>query len=207
VEPYCVLTPQQIVEDGDEAAVEIYDIEGEVEAFVSTRIARAIIDMNRAVDDRSKDGVVKTHTCWDVPVYHPFPPESVIETLLARYHQPYHEKLTALASGSARLGIDCHTMVAFGPPVAPDPGVERPWVCLSNGEGTCPPEWMEGLRNSFAKQFDGNVRVNDPFRGGYITRTHSAEMPWFQLEISRAPFLPNAEKRQRVLQALRDFPL
>jgi N-formylglutamate deformylase len=206
--PYCVLTRQQIAEDGDEGAAEIYDIEDEVEAFHTTSVARAIVDLNRAEDDRGKDGVVKTHTCWEVPVYDPFPPEAVVRSLLDTYHRPYHVRLRELASTSgARLGVDCHTMVAFGPPVSPDPGAERPWVCLSNGDGTCPQEWMEGLRRSFEKAFGGNVRVNDPFRGGYITRTHAAEMPWVQLELSRAPFLSNVEKRGLVLQALRDFSL
>lgn len=204
---YCILTPQQIIEDGDEGAAEVYDFADEVEAFVTTPVARAIVDMNRAEDDRSKDGVVKTHTCWDVPVYDPFPPEAMVDRLLAEYHRPYHRKLSALAASPVRLGIDCHTMVAFGPPVAPDPGAERPWVCLSNGDGTCPDDWMESLRRSFEKQFEGNVRLNDPFRGGYITRIHAAEMPWVQLEISRAPFLANDEKRRRVIQALRDFSL
>ena len=207
VAPYCILTREQIAEDGDEGAAEIYDIEDEVEAFVTTSVARAIVDLNRAEDDRRKDGVVKTHTCWDVPVYDPFPPEAVVQSLLETYHRPYHARLRELASTSgARLGVDCHTMLAFGPPVSPDPGAERPWVCLSNGDGTCPQEWMDGLRRSFAKLLGGNVRLNDPFRGGYVTRTHAAEMPWVQLELSRAPFLSNAEKRSLVLQAFRDSP-
>ena len=46
------------------------------------------------------------------------------------------------------------------------------------------------------------VTVNDPFRGGYITRSHAAEMPWVQLELSRGPFAANSEKRRRVLRAL-----
>ena len=130
-----------------------------------------------------------------------------MQDLLETYHRPYHARLRELASTGVRLGVDCHTMMAFGPPVAPDPGMERPWVCLSNADGTCPQEWMEGLRRSFEKAFGDSVRVNDPFRGGDITRTHAAEMPWVQLEVSRAPFLSDAEKRNRVLQAFPDFPL
>ena len=206
VAPYCVLTREQIVEDGDEGAAEIYNIEDEVEAFVTTTVARAIVDLNRAEDDRRKDGVVKTHTCFDVPVYDPFPPEEVVESLVGTYHHPYHARLSELASASGvRLGVDCHTMLASGPPVSPDPGVERPWVCLSNADGTCPQQWVEDLQRAFEKLLGRNVRVNDPFRGGYITRTHAAEMPWVQVELSRAPFLSNVEKRGLVLEALRDF--
>jgi formiminoglutamase len=205
-EPHCILTPRQIAEDGDEGAAEIYALEAVVAAYQTTAVARAIVDLNRAPDDRRPDGVVKTHTCWNAAVYAEFPPEEVIEALLERYYWPYQQGLSRrAASGGAILGVDCHTMLAKGPPIGPGPGVERPWVCLSNGEGTCPPSWIESLRNCFQEVFDGPVTINDPFRGGYITRTHAAEMPWVQLELSRAPFLDPAGKRERVLAALRDW--
>jgi formiminoglutamase len=201
-EPYCILTPRQIAEDSDDGAAEIYALEPRVAAFQTSGVARAIVDLNRAPDDRRPDGVVKTHTCWNVPVYHEFPPEDVVSVLLDRYYWPYQRGLTRLAAGGAMLGIDCHTMLAKGPPIGPGPGVERPWVCLSNGGGTCPPSWIEALRKCFQEVFDGPVTINDPFRGGYITRTHAAELPWVQLELSRAPFLDLGAKRQRVLEAL-----
>ncbi|NIQ82806.1 MAG: N-formylglutamate amidohydrolase, partial [Anaerolineae bacterium] len=69
VESICVLTQEQIVEDGDEGAGEIYSIEDEVAAFVTTGVARAFVDVNRAEDDRRADGVVKTHTIWEIPIY------------------------------------------------------------------------------------------------------------------------------------------
>lgn len=202
VAPLCILSPEEIARDGDEQAAEIYALEPEVAGFVTTDVARAIVDMNRAEDDRRKDGVVKTHTCWDVPVYREAPSDAVIESLLERYHRPYHRQLSRRADGRVRIGIDCHTMAAAGPPVGPDPGVVRPHVCLSHGDGTCPGEWMESLFRCFVAEFGPNVRINDPFRGGYIIRTHAAEMPWLQIELSRAPFLPPTGKRERVLRAL-----
>ena len=105
--PYCCLSHEEIVRDGDEGAAEIYALRSEVAEFVSTDVARAIVDLNRAPDDRRKDGIVKTHTCWDVPVYERFPPENVIERLLERYYDPYHKQLReAAASGSLLLGVD-----------------------------------------------------------------------------------------------------
>jgi len=198
----CRLTPREVEEDGDEGAAAIYALQSAVVRFVTTDIARAIVDMNRAEDDRRKDGVVKTHTCWDVPVYRAFPPEELVETLLERFHRPYHGRLTAGALPDVRLGVDCHTMAAIGPPVGPDAGAARPHVCLSNGDGTCPAAWLDGLARCFRREFGPEVTVNEPFKGGYITRTHASEMPWVQLELSRAPFLPDAEKRARVLRAL-----
>jgi formiminoglutamase len=200
-----ILSPEQIVSDGDVGAADVYAIADEVEAFVTTDVARAFVDLNRAEDDRGQDGVVKTHTCWNEPVYDAPLGDEVVERLLGRYYRPYHARLTALAGPSVRLAVDCHTMAALGPPVGPDPGQERPWICLSNGDGTCPREWMDALTRCFADAFGRQPSINRPFKGGYITRTHAAEMPWVQLELSRAPFLPSTEKRHRVLMALREW--
>ena len=50
--PYCILSPQQIANDGDEGAADIYDLSNEVASFITTGVARAIVDVNRAGDDR-----------------------------------------------------------------------------------------------------------------------------------------------------------
>ena len=80
----CILKELDTIKDSDEGASEIYyPLRNEVTAFVTTDIARAIVDMNRKEDDWGKDGVIKTHTCWDVPIYsEPLPPESDISGFL-----------------------------------------------------------------------------------------------------------------------------
>jgi len=201
----CRLRPEEVAEDGDVGARGIYGLSDAVDGFVTTEIARAIVDLNRAADDRRKDGVVKTHTCWDVPVYDRPLEAPLVERLLASHYWPYHRRLTALAGPRFRLAVDCHTMAAVGPPVGPDPGVERPRVCLGHADGTCPRRWVEDLRDAFERVFGGRVTINAPFAGGYITRRHAEEMPWLQLELSRAPFATDAEKREGVLAALRDW--
>ena len=203
IQPLCVLSRAQIVADGDEHADEIYDFADGVAAFCTTDVARAIIDLNRAENDRRPDGVVKTHTCFNEPVYREPPDDFLVETLLERYYRPYHAQLSLLAREGLRLGVDCHTMLAVGPPIGPGPGIKRPHVCLGDGEGSCPRPWMACLEASFKEAFGPRVTVNEPFRGGYITRFHGTEMPWFQLELSRGPFLSNTEKRLRVLAALK----
>lgn len=203
---YCRLTTNEIEQDGDEGAAEIYALQQQVAEFITTEIARAIVDLNRATDDRRADGVVKTHTCWKVPVYHEFPPEAVVEELLDRYYHPYHADLDRRFTEDTLLAVDCHTMAAAGPPIGPDSGQARPWVCLGDDHGrTLPDGWIDRLADCFRSEFDGNVTVNEPFSGGYITRTHGRQHPWMQLELSRAPFLPNPAKRSRVLAALSNF--
>ena len=203
VESVCTLSPAEIAADSDGGAYEIYAIEAEVGAFVTTDVARAVVDMNRARDDRRLDGVVKTHSSYMACVWDRLLTETEIEGLLAAYYDPYHAQLTELGTaGRWPLGVDCHTMAAVGPPVGPDPGRERPWVCVSNADGTCPQEWVDTLQEGFQQQLDGSVKINDPFRGGYTCRSHSAEMPWVQIELSRAEYLPYDAKRQVVLAAL-----
>lgn len=199
----CALTDAEIADDSDGGAGEIYSFEGVAGAFVTTDIARAVVDLNRARDDRRPDGAVKTHTSYQVGVWDRPLTEAEVEGLLDAYHAPYHARLTELGlAGRWPLGVDCHTMAAVGPPVGPDPGRERPWVCVSNADGTCPQQWVDTLREGFQQQLDGPVKVNDPFRGGYITRSHSSEMPWVQIELSRAQYLPYDAKREVVLAAL-----
>lgn len=200
----CALTSKQILADSDEGAADIYNLKTEVAAYVTTSVARAIVDMNRSENDQSRDGVVKTHTCYGIPVYHRPLSEDTIEALLGRYYRPYH-RLLSERSVDVKLGLDCHTMAAVGPPSAPDTGRERPQVCLSNASGTCPQEWFDELIHCFAKSFHCEISVNDPFTGGNIIRSHCFELPWVQVELSRAPFFDLAEKRTRVLDALRLF--
>jgi formiminoglutamase len=202
----CLLSAAQIAKDGDEQAAEIYDLADHVVQCVTTPIARAILDMNRAPDDFRRDGVVKTHTCWEEPIYRRALVPAEIDRLLG-LHAEYHRRLTAAARRSdVVLGIDCHTMAATGPPIGPDPGRQRPHVCLSDGDGqTLPPARMQGLADCFRAAFGAQVQVNTPFSGGYIIRRHGHALPWLQLELSRGPFASVQEKRERVLRALKAF--
>jgi formiminoglutamase len=205
VKGLCILNEQDISRDSDEGAAEIYlPLRSEVAAMVSTDIARAIVDMNRRENDRSKDGVVKTHTCWDVLVYREPLSEKIARLLIERYHRPYHAYLKKHAPG-IMLGVDCHTMATHGPPTSPDPGVERPQVCLSHADGTCPEDWFHALAKSLEKSFQTPVFLNHPFKGGYIIRSHAGELPWVQIELSRSALLSNEEKRDRILKALIDW--
>jgi formiminoglutamase len=196
-----------IIKDGDEQAAEIYlPLRDHVAQLVTTDIARAFVDLNREPDDFRKDGVIKTHTCWDVPIYDSAPDDEVVAKLLQRYYSPYHEKLKELAlAGDVRVGVDCHTMVAHGPPVGPDPGQPRPAACVSDAEGTCDRSWTEELVRELAEVLGGEVRINDPFKGGYITRKHASELPWLQLEISRGDFASVEEKAFAVRKAMRNW--
>ncbi|MHC4138397.1 MAG: N-formylglutamate amidohydrolase [Planctomycetota bacterium] len=205
VEPFNLLTPDKIIADGDEGSREIYAIKELVNTFVTTDIARAFVDVNRKENDLSKDGVVKTHTCWNIPVYKSPLSPTLIKQLLDRYYFPYHAQLTNSAGKDTMLAIDCHTMASSGPPVGPDIGLVRPMVCLSNADGTCPEEWFYLLADCLCEAFGCKVSLNKPFRGGYIIRHHSKEISWLQLELSRNPSLSIEYKRNAVVSALKKW--
>jgi len=204
VQNLCILRKEDIIDDMDKGAGEIYlPLKKDVAALVQTGVARAIVDMNRGEDDRSKDGIIKSHTCWDVPVYSESLPKEIVNLLIKRYYRPYHENLSRFSQRGIMLGIDCHTMAEFGPPVGPDPGAKRPRICLSNGEGTCPAEWIEFLADCLEETIGSKVKINKPFKGGYIIKLHARELPWVQLELSREIFFSNEEKKDRLLRALK----
>jgi len=205
VQDICILTPEHIYEDSDWGAEDIYyGLEKSVEAFISSDVARAIVDLNRAADDFRKDGVVKTHTCYDIPVYIKFPSRKLIEQLLSDYYHPYHLKLEQLAEiGNVKVGIDCHTMAEVGPPVGPDAGKTRPLACISNADGTCPDDWLHSLVDCFHNVFpQEKITINTPFKGGFIVRNHSAKLPWLQIEFSRSGSISSKDKRDGVREAL-----
>lgn len=204
VKDLCILAKKDIVADSDSGAAEIYDIAAEVAACQTTDIARAIVDLNRAADDFRKDGVIKTHTCYNVPVFSSQPDRALVATLLGQYHRPYHDSLSRLSRRAAIIcGLDCHTMATIGPPESPNPGKKRPLVCISNADGTCPDAWLAKLAGIFRKLFPGEqITVNTPFRGGYIIRRHATELPWLQLEFSRTGHFSNEAKREALLDAL-----
>ena len=204
IRAYNLLTKKEIIKDSDEGASEIYAVKSHVQAYVTTDIARVFVDMNRSENNRTRDGVVKTHTCWDVPVFNKPLPVELIEVMIKKYHRPYHEKLT-LSSSGVNFGIDCHTMADIGPPISPDPGQKRPLICLGNADGAFPDRWLTILKDCFQQSFQVEISLNKPFRGGNIIRTHASEMPWVQMEISRTDVLDNKQKREKFLDAIRKF--
>lgn len=194
------ISDQDLFDDIDPYTQEIYDLAGDVTAVVKASVARTFVDLNRAPEDRppaNSDGVVKTATCHRRPIYcggleldH-----ALVEQLIARYHEPYHTRLELLtADKDVRLGLDCHSMSRFAPVIARDAGSERPLFCLSNGEGlTCPNELLVDLAKALEAAFgcrDKDIRLNDPFKGGFVTRRHGMRpVPWIQVEMNRKLYL------------------
>jgi formiminoglutamase len=211
---------KDIFDDSDPFTREIYDLETWVLEFIDTNIARAFVDLNRAVDDlppKNPDGIIKSMTCYKKPIYikGKEPDESLRQTLIKRYYLPYHKKIQEITNQNKRLklALDCHSMAAEPPPIAPDkinekflqggpggtvfskrvpPG--RPLICLGNAHGkACDRDIVKKLAGCFCEAFEleeQDVTINQPFAGGYITRTHGNNpLPWVQVEMNRSLYL------------------
>ena len=66
------LSPAEAFHDGDPLVARIYDFEDRVRHQIAMEYFRAAVDLNRAPDDaapKNPDGVIKSHTCYDIPVY------------------------------------------------------------------------------------------------------------------------------------------
>ena len=188
-------------EDSDAFTREIYGLGNEVMAQVQSKVARAFVDMNRAEEDRppqNPDGIVKTRTCHGKAVYLPGKEldDGSTQQILDTYYFPYHQSIaTALAQNpDLQLALDCHTMEAVAPAIAPDTGQSRPLICLGNNHGkSCPQEIADQLADCFREGFgleEKDVVLNKPFAGGYITRTYGeGPLPWMQVEMNRNLYL------------------
>jgi len=206
------LTAREVLGDSDTFTRELYDFRQNVAAFIAYPIARAVVDVNRSPEDqppKNPDGVIKTRTVQGLQVYQAggYPDEGLISTLLQTYYYPFHERLAELLDAhGVQLALDCHSMLPLAPPTKEHAGRPRPLICLSNrgdtrgmpkaGQGptTCPPEWLQALADSFRHAFaaeDGQITLNEPFAGGYISQHHHRRtgIPWIQIELNRKLYL------------------
>ena len=194
------LSRRDLFDDADACTREIYDLGSAVALVQKANVARAVVDLNRAPDDRppkNPDGVVKTQTAYGAPVYFSdrAPQAAAIADLLGRYYDPYHDALArAVDHHRLAVGIDCHSMASEGPPTARDAGQPRPLFCISDREGaSARRELVEGLALAITAAFGcqpDDVQINSPFQGGYITACHGLRpLPWIQVEMNRALYL------------------
>ncbi|MFC1492778.1 N-formylglutamate amidohydrolase [candidate division KSB1 bacterium] len=195
------LTKKDLFEDSDSYTNSIYDLTGKVNAVVKSEIARAFIDLNRAPFDLpplNTDGVIKSATCYNKQIYDNdvYANNGLVKKLLDKYYYPYFKQIQDhLSTEKIDIALDCHSMASIGPPVSSEPGIKRqPKICLGNSNGkTCPNDIVEKLAECFRTSFSLNVddvTINDPFSGGYITRTYGMKpIPWIQVEMNRSLYL------------------
>jgi formiminoglutamase len=211
------LSEKDAFHDGDPYTSKIYNFSDRVEFQIVMEYFRAVVDLNRQPDDiapKNPDGVIKSHTCWNVPVYkeNSLPDETLKKLLLKKYYFPYHKEMgEQIKNPKFRLAVDCHSMAAKSPPIEADAGTIRPLICLGNlgdefgqiepvlNRVTCDPELIKFMADEFKILFQHEdldidppdiATMNVPFNGGNITRRYGGQgVPFVQIEMSRALYL------------------
>ena len=198
VKDLVILSKKDLFDDSDPFTIDIYDIGEKAIKVIKTEIARAFVDPNRAPDDlppKNPDGVVKTKTCFGVPIYKKPLDKKLIKILLDKYYYPYHKQIEeSLKDRRIKIAFDCHSMAIVAPEISPDVGQERPAICLGNVHGkSCDFKTTEKLQHAFSEAFNlplSEITINKPFSGGYIAKKYgNRPVPWIQIEMNRKFYL------------------
>ncbi len=195
------ITDRDLFDDSDPFANEIYNTGDKVQRVIYADIPRTFVDLNRSPQDMpptNPDGLIKSKTAYNIQIYRDGqePDDNLCKILTSVYYYPYHQRIqNSTKELDLRLCLDCHTMAAFAPNIAPDKiDTKRPTLCLSNADGkSAPNEMMNDLADCMSESFRidrRDVSTNDPFHGGYITKTYGNDpIPWIQVEMSRSLYL------------------
>lgn len=193
----------------DTCANDLFSFGDSVAATLDTGISRLFIDLDRAhTSVRSdQDGVIKKSTCFGKPVFKDdhFPDDIAIANLIQRYWTPFHETIKKIINtGSVRLILECHTMMAVGPKMSRDPGKPRPLVMIERlfkeketMRETCTAAAAKGLMDQMERSFEGEENtiaekfmIREAPAGGFIMKSFGNRgIPMLRLSLSQALFL------------------
>ena len=119
--------------------------------------------------------------------------EARIQSCWAPYHQALAALLAATQEGfGACLLVDCHSMPAHG---AAAPGRGAPDFVLGDAHGTACAPAVTARVEQVLSGFGYDVRRNDPYAGGYVTRHYGRPRDGrhaIQIEIARSLYMDEA---------------
>ena len=193
------LKPKDLLGYTDLYTEQIFDIKGVYK--VGTPISRVIVDVNRAPDDISREYEkasegVTVHTTWDgKSVYKKEPSQEIVDMLIKKYHDPYHDKIDEIMP-NIRFLIDGHSFLPVGPKLKRDSGEDRPDINIGNMNfSTCSREHTVFFRTFFEER-GYTVRINFPYTGKYILGHHCHRrrippflVPGIQIEINQGLYV------------------
>jgi N-formylglutamate deformylase len=178
--------------------------------LVRTRLSRWVIDMNRDPSGKSlyNDGrtiteLVPTKTFTGLPLYREgmLPDQVEVDRRRTRYFDPYHQmlsvKLDALRSKFGRvLLLDAHSIIHFVPTIRRDPFPDL--ILGSNDEKSADADLIEAAVEILSHNGQGfSFSHNQPFKGGYITRSVGRSRPGFsalQLEMVQKNYMDESTR-------------
>ena len=198
-------------DDTDYFVDRLYDFASELGITTIAAIySRWVIDLNRDPSDKPlyADGRIITGLC---PVT-TFLGEALykdgrlevtgaeIARRVEQYYRPYHDKLRELLESLRNefgrvLLWDCHSIRQRVRTVYPE---EIPDLILGDNEGKSCDDQLAKVALDGLKQGAYDVRYNQPFKGGYITRYFGKpvdDIHALQLEMTKCRYMDDDEKR------------
>ena len=218
-----------LARDADLYVDELYaeaPLEGATVIVAST--SRYLLDLNRAEDEVDGTAVIGAQTdisrprglVWSLTtdgervLSRPLE-RSELEARLDAVHRPYHrairERLDAKKKkfGFAVL-LAAHSMPSVGRSAHGDPGAQRADVVPgTQGRTTAHAKLIEAVEKH-AKQANMSLRHDDPYRGGYSTRTYGRpheSVHAVQVELARRLYMNETtlEKKPKEMTTLRTW--
>ena len=186
--------------------------------------SRYVIDLNRPKDakplysdGRQETTLCPTHDFDGKPLYNDTfrLTEEEQNRRIETFYTPYHTQLEKLLMGGLEkfgkvLLVEAHSIRRSVPKLHPSP---FPDLILGNQQGrTCSEAVIEAAFQSL-KNHDFNVKKNDPFMGGFITRNYAdskKRIQTIQLEKSQDLYFDEAsrqlnENSPKLVSALREM--
>ena len=172
----------------------------DVEQKVVCSFSRAIGDPNRARDAKDVFRTTDFHNnpVWNTPLTKK-EQETLLQTHYDEYHKEVREKIREL---KPRLIMDVHDTGELLLGTNPQEDVKRPGgfpkLCISDyNHTTCDEETTKHIAMIFREELGIEVTINDPYQGGYVTRTYAKEgLQTIQLEFNRTLYMD--EKTQTI---------
>ena len=191
--------------------------------LVHARFPRSYIDVNRAETDidpalldgrwpgplmpteksRFGMGLIRRLCAPGMPMYDRRLSVAEVQHRIDHYYRPYHAALeAALDSVVRRFGhvwhIDCHSMKSRGNELGPDPGSERPDMCVSDYRGATADTSFTRFVASKLDELGYRTRINDPYLGAEIVRrygTPGSGRHSIQIEIKRSLYMDEVTRK------------
>lgn len=196
----------------DTCANDLFSFGDRVAATMDTDISRLFIDLDRAYTSlrNDQDGVIKKSTRFGKPVFRDdhFPDDIAIANMIQRYWAPFHDTINKIINtGSLRLILECHTMMAVGPKMSRDPGMPRPLFMIENlvrekemSRETCSTGMTGGLMEQVEKSFAGEKNtitekfvISDTPADGFIMKSYGNRgIPMLRISLAQSLFLNDA---------------
>lgn len=206
--PPLALSPQEVRAEllamTDHDTDDLFAMDPGVATMVRFPVSRLVVDPERFTVDSQEPmasrgmGVVYTRTSEGLQLRaEPTPAERA--SLLARFYEPHHARLTqaaqaALEASGACLIVDGHSFPSRPLPYELDQALDRPSLCV----GTDPyhtPAWLRDLAVTELERAGFSVAVDRPFSGALVPLTfyrREARVRALMIEVNRSLYLDEA---------------